>query len=143
MRYCHNCSRFSAGTPLFCSNCGRTFDVRVCPRHHVNPRDAQVCRECGSRELTQPQPRVAIPTRLALVVLGKLPAVALMLLSIWLLFAFAHVLLTNSEVQGDLLLLLLLAGMGWLLYTHLPPGMREATRWGWRAVKKVTRTRKR
>ena len=143
MRYCTGCSRFSTGDPLFCTNCGRTFSVRLCPRLHVNPRDAAVCAECGSRELTQPQPRVSLPTGLALRALRYLPPALLMLLSVWVAFAFVTVLLTNADVQGDLLFLLLLAGMGWLLYTHLPPGMRQATRWGWRAVKKVTRGRRR
>ena len=139
MRYCSACHRFTAGDALFCGTCGRTYHVRLCPRLHVNPRGADVCSQCGSRDLTQPQPRTTFGTALAVRLLSYLPGVVLLLLSIWLFFAFLHVLLTNGEVQGQLLLILLWVAIGWWAYTHLPTGMRHVVRWGWRTVKKVRR----
>ncbi|SRR6266567_980396 len=141
MRYCTACHRFTAGDPLFCATCGRTYHVRLCPRLHVNPRGAEVCAQCGSRELTQPEPRTSLGTAIGLRLLSYLPGVVLLLASVWLFFAFLHVLLMNGEVQGQLLLILLWVGLGWWLYTHLPPGMRRVAGWGWRGVKKLTRRR--
>ena len=51
MKYCYQCGRMTAGEPLFCHFCGRTYDVKLCPRRHANPRVAEVCSQCGSREL--------------------------------------------------------------------------------------------
>src|ERR1019366_9585818 len=56
MRRCTSCFRFHAGTPTFCSFCGRSFDVRICSRGHRNPRGVQFCAECGSADLSTPAP---------------------------------------------------------------------------------------
>src|SRR5438552_3410484 len=58
MKYCYQCGRITAGEPVFCQSCGRSFDVKLCSRLHVNPRYAEVCSHCGSRELSTPQPKV-------------------------------------------------------------------------------------
>ncbi len=60
MKYCYECGRITAGEPLFCNFCGRSYNVKLCPRHHPNPRIAEVCSQCGSRELSTPQPKVSI-----------------------------------------------------------------------------------
>jgi hypothetical protein len=141
MRFCTNCHRFTAGQPLFCATCGRTYNVRLCPRQHVNPRAAEVCSQCGSHDLTQPQPRTGIGTALAVRSIARLPGIALLAFSVWLFAEFFRVLLTSEEVQSRLMLLLLMLGMAWLAYTHLPPGMRPVARWGWRAAKRLARRR--
>ena len=60
MKYCYECGRVTAGEPLFCQFCGRTYNVKLCPRLHVNPRFAEVCSQCGSRDLSTPQPKVSV-----------------------------------------------------------------------------------
>ena len=60
MTYCYNCGHMTAGEPLFCGKCGRTYDVKLCPRLHPNPRGAEVCARCGSRELSTPQPKIPL-----------------------------------------------------------------------------------
>ena len=139
MRLCTSCRRFTSGDPVFCGNCGRTYHVRLCPRLHVNPRTAQVCTQCGSRELTQPQPPVGASTAILLRLITILPGVVLLGLTALVGTGFLQALLTNQQVQGDLMVLLLLVGMAWVLYTQLPTGMRQVARWGWRAVKRVSR----
>src|SRR6202167_1008942 len=57
MKYCFNCNRITPGEPLFCNSCGYSYDVKLCPRRHRNPRSAQACSQCGSRDLSTPQPR--------------------------------------------------------------------------------------
>jgi hypothetical protein len=59
MKYCYHCGRITTGEPLFCMFCGRTYDVKLCPRLHVNARFADCCSQCGSRELSTPQPKVS------------------------------------------------------------------------------------
>src|SRR5436190_19072724 len=56
MRRCTYCFRFHPGSPIFCSHCGRSFDVRICSRGHRNPRGVQFCAECGSPDLSTPAP---------------------------------------------------------------------------------------
>ena len=58
MKYCYHCGHMTAGEPLFCDHCGRSYDVKLCPRLHPNPRGAEVCSQCGSRELSTPQPKI-------------------------------------------------------------------------------------
>ena len=41
MRYCHNCHKTTTGEPLFCHSCGSTYDAKLCPGRHINPRWAQ------------------------------------------------------------------------------------------------------
>ena len=52
MRYCPNCQRINAGSPVICNYCGRTWYVRLCPSRHENPYDAQYCATCGSVDLS-------------------------------------------------------------------------------------------
>ena len=58
MKYCYHCDRVTIGEPLFCNFCGRSYDVKLCPKLHVNSRRTLFCSQCGSRELSSPQPRV-------------------------------------------------------------------------------------
>ena len=53
MRYCPYCRRFNEGKPQICHFCGRTWYVRLCPRGHENPYNAQYCGTCGSADLTE------------------------------------------------------------------------------------------
>jgi len=53
MRYCPNCNRWNSGRPQICFYCGRTWHIRLCPRGHENPPDAQFCGDCGSADLTE------------------------------------------------------------------------------------------
>src|SRR5882724_4370705 len=60
MKYCYECGRMTPGEPFFCNFCGRSYDVKLCPRHHPNPRIAEVCSQCGSHDLSTPQPKVSV-----------------------------------------------------------------------------------
>jgi hypothetical protein len=53
MRYCPHCHRLNPGRPAICHYCGRTWYVRLCPRHHENPANGQFCGQCGSADLTE------------------------------------------------------------------------------------------
>lgn len=139
MRYCTACRRLTAGDPVFCSHCGGSYDVRLCPRLHPNPRTALVCSQCGSRDLTEPQPRSPLSTRVLVRLLVRAPGIALLVLSVVLFVAFLEALLTNQAVQGQLFVLLLLLGLAWWAYTQLPGPVRGLLRRGWGVVKRARR----
>ena len=120
MRYCTQCRHLTTGTPLFCDSCGRSFDVKLCPRLHPNPRRAEVCSQCGSRDLSTPQPRAATRAMFLSVFFRLLPGVLLILLSCLLALAFLHALATDQQVQDSALVLLLLVGVLWWVYSRLP-----------------------
>jgi ribosomal protein L40E len=128
MKYCFECGRMTGGDPLFCNFCGRSYDVKLCPRLHRNPRIATVCRECGSRELSTPHPRVSffwhVFAFLIRVVLGSL----LVFLSISIAVRVIEELLRRPEVQGGMILLGLLLLALWFLWAMLPDWLRRFIR---------------
>src|SRR2546427_9169501 len=85
MTYCFHCGNLTMGKPLFCNRCGRSFDVRLCPRLHPNPRHAEVCSQCGSSELSTPQPKVSIWWRVLAFLIRVLIGTFLTVLSILVL----------------------------------------------------------
>lgn len=120
MRYCFSCKRLTAGEPLFCNHCGTTYDVRLCPRLHVNPRAARVCAQCGSSDLSTPQARRSFVTNAWYIAVSRLPGVLLLILSVWFFLALLSELLTNQQVQSEFFVLLLMLGIAWWAYTRLP-----------------------
>src|SRR5438128_5766258 len=99
MRYCYQCSRMTLGEPRFCNFCGRTYDLKLCHRLHANPREAQVCSECGSRDLTTPQPKLAFWLRPFLFLLSLIPGLTLLLFSIVFLIAYVYALVVHPALQ--------------------------------------------
>ncbi len=106
MTYCFNCGKYTTGEPLFCNRCGRSFDVRLCPRLHPNPRHAEICSQCGSAELSTPQPKVSVWLRASAFLFRLLIGTLLAVLSI----------------------LIVIAVLTELLWTKLPDWLREIIR---------------
>ena len=127
MKYCNQCGKMTAGDPLYCSHCGRTYDVRLCPRHHTNPRGAEVCAKCGSRELSTPHP--AIPIRLRF--LALMARLVLGLLLFYATLALLVALVRSPEVQQLFVACGILLAVLWLLWSKLPDWSREALRDFW------------
>ena len=128
MKYCYECGRITAGVPRYCQFCGRTYDVKLCPRSHVNPRGAEVCSKCGSRELSTPQPKVPMSLRL----LALLVRLGLGLLLFYASLSLVVVLLRTREVQQALVAFgILLSGLWWL-WSKLPDWFQEAIRSFWK-----------
>ena len=128
MKHCYHCGRITAGEPLFCNSCGRSFDKKLCPRHHLNPRSAEVCSKCGSRELSTPQPKVSFGWRIVEWLARMLLGVLLVLLSIFLVYEVLKELLAMEVVQSGLLLLGLLIAVLWWLWSKLPEWFRKLIR---------------
>ncbi len=125
MKYCYECGRITAGEPVFCQFCGRSYDVKLCQRHHPNPRNAEVCSQCGSRDLSTPQPKVSFWWHVFEVLVKVLLAVLLTYASL----AFVVALFSLKEVQNTLICLGLLLALLWCLWGMLPQWFRKAIRW--------------
>ena len=124
MRYCNHCHRITTGEPLFCNFCGRSYNYKLCPHRHPNPRSAEVCNQCGSRELSTPHPKVSFWFAGMFALLSILPGVLLLLLSVLFLFGLIQVLLINQQVLFQFMLIGLFIGFLWWLYMQLPRFLR-------------------
>ena len=129
MTYCYNCGHMTAGEPLFCSKCGRTYDVKLCPRLHPNPRNAEVCSKCGSRELSTPQPKVPIALKLLAILIRLGLGLLLFYASLYLAIAA----LQTPQIQKALVALGMLLGCLWWMWSKLPDWFQEAIRSFWKS----------
>jgi RNA polymerase subunit RPABC4/transcription elongation factor Spt4 len=125
MKLCSNCKHITPGDPKVCNRCGRTYDVKLCPRMHPNPRAAEFCSECGSRDLSTPQPRTPIWIEALLFLSRKLVWILPLVLLVWLAVEFIKALLTDPTVQLRFIVLLALLGFLWYCYTRLPAFLKR------------------
>ncbi len=121
MKYCYHCGRVTTGKPIFCMFCGRTYDVKLCPRLHVNPRFADCCSQCGSRELSTPQPKVSFWWRVLEVLVRVLLGAFLVVLSLTVL----KELLSTPAVQNRLVAMGFLLAALWAMWVMLPEWFRK------------------
>jgi len=126
MRYCYNCGSITAGKPRFCNVCGRSYDVKLCPRFHANPVEAQVCSECGSPVLSTPQPRHPWWIRPLKLFWALLPGAGLLLLSGIYLAVYVRLLVKQSPWLLPFMFAGLALGGMWLLFISL--SVRHRTR---------------
>lgn len=125
MRYCNQCHRVTAGEPLFCNFCGRSYDSKLCPHRHPNPRSAETCSQCGSRDLSTPHPRVPLWLSALLVILSALPGLLLLSVTVLFFLAFIHALISDQQLLFQFMLVGLMLAFLWYLYMHLPAFLRR------------------
>ncbi|PYP86006.1 MAG: hypothetical protein DMG65_19670 [Candidatus Angelobacter sp. Gp1-AA117] len=125
MKYCYHCSRINPGDPLFCNTCGRSFDRKLCPRLHPNPRSAEICARCGSRELSTPQPKVPVSWRILEWLARMFVGVALAFLALVLAYEVVSELLGSPVVQSGLVLIVLMFLVLAWIWGKLPQWFRK------------------
>ena len=135
MRYCNQCHRITIGEPLFCNFCGSSYDVKLCPHRHINPRSAEICSQCGSRDLSTPAPRASIFTGAMISILSIFPGIILLLLSIMVLVGLFEAVLNNQQIQMQLVVIILLLSILWYAYMHLPSFIKRMLRSLWKTKK--------
>lgn len=133
MKFCYQCGRFTSGEPLFCQNCGSSYDVKLCPRLHSNSRWAEICSQCGSHDLSTPQPRIPVLWRALAFAIRILVGIVLVILSALLVLQGLKEVLERTELQGPLLALVILFALLWWMWTELPDWIRKLIR---RALKR-------
>jgi RNA polymerase subunit RPABC4/transcription elongation factor Spt4 len=129
MRLCFSCNRITTGDPLFCNHCGRSYDLKLCKRLHPNSRSAEVCSQCGSRELSIPQPRAPWYLRPLLLLLAPLPGLILWVGTVAFFFLFLRVLVTDQRLLFPMMLVGLMIGILWFIYVNLPSPAKKGARW--------------
>jgi RNA polymerase subunit RPABC4/transcription elongation factor Spt4 len=125
MRYCNQCHRITPGEPLFCNFCGRSYSLKLCPHRHPNPRNAEVCNQCGSRDLSMPHPRVPLWLAPLLLLLSALPGLVLIGVTLLFLIGFVNALASSPQLLFQFMLVGLMLAFVWYLYMHLPGFLRR------------------
>ena len=125
MKYCYECGRMTPGKPLYCNFCGRSYDVKFCPRHHPNPRIAEICGQCGSHELSIPQPKVSVWWRILEWLTRMMVGAFVALLSVILAFEFLKAIFQTTEGKVAVVALAMLVGILWWLWSLLPDWFRK------------------
>jgi RNA polymerase subunit RPABC4/transcription elongation factor Spt4 len=125
MRHCHQCHRITPGEPLFCNSCGRSYNLKLCPHRHPNPRSAEVCSQCGSRDLSTPHPNVPLWLAPLVALLSVLPGLLLFSVTVLFLIGFVNALLSNQQLLFQFMLVGLMLAFLWYLYMHLPAFLRR------------------
>ncbi len=125
MRYCNQCHKITPGQPLFCNFCGRSYDFKLCPHRHPNPRNAEVCNQCGSRDLSTPHPRIPLWFSPLLVLLSALPGLLLLALTVVFGLGLLHALVSSPQLLFQFMLVGLVLAFLWYLYMHLPHFLRR------------------
>jgi len=126
MKYCFNCDKITAGEPLFCSFCGRTYDVKLCSKMHPNPRKAQVCSKCGSREFSTPGPKVPWWAPLLQFGFRLVPGGLLVIASTSAALLVLAALANNPAALQRLIVPLLMLGVLWWAWGQIPEWFRKA-----------------
>jgi hypothetical protein len=121
MKHCLNCNHITPGMPLFCNYCGRSFDVKLCPRRHPNPRTAEACSQCGSRDLSTPQPLRPGWTPLVGFLLSVIPGGFLTFASIVVTIAI----LQCPDMVVALAVLMIPFGVLWWIWSQIPAWFRS------------------
>jgi antibiotic biosynthesis monooxygenase (ABM) superfamily enzyme len=125
MKYCYACGTVTSGKPFYCSLCGCSYDVKLCPRRHASPRFVEVCSQCGSRDLSTPQPRVPFSWKALAAVLRVLLSALFALV----ILAFVLEVLRTPAGQGLFLLLVLVIATLCALWFMLPTWLRTFIHW--------------
>lgn len=126
MKYCYNCNRITAGDPLFCNYCGRSYDAKLCSHKHVNPRSAQACSQCGGRDFSTPQPKVPFWAPALQFVLASIPGFLLVAASIAAVVGVAETLSANPSALAALAGPVAALAVLWWMWFQIPRWFREA-----------------
>src|SRR5450432_3574980 len=126
MKYCYHCGHMTAAEPVFCNRCGRSYDVKLCSRLHPNPRSAELCSQCGSRDLSTPQPRRPIRWKLFEVLVRAILLVFLVGCSILIAMEFLDAVRESAQVQAGLVAIGILLSSLWWAWSKLPQWFRKA-----------------
>lgn len=141
MKRCTACFRYSLGDPLYCNHCGRSYDVRLCPRGHHNPRGAQFCADCGSGDLSTPAPPPTFLFRLSLLVLRLMFPLGGVILGLTLVLGLLYSLDWSAIAPRLVLLVLMLAILYWTT-TLLPGPVKKVGRNTGKAIWKAAASRR-
>ena len=108
-------------------------DVKLCSRRHANPRTAEVCSLCGSRDLSVPQPRRPAWVMPLGLILTVLPGAFLSFASIVVVLAVIIAAIQRPDTIVVLILLAIPFGILWGMWSETPSWFRS---WVYRLLKR-------
>jgi hypothetical protein len=126
VKYCAACNKITPGQPLFCQFCGCSFNVKLCPRFHPNPRNAELCSRCGSRDLSRPAPRVPWWARVIEVVIPAISGLVLAIGSLGATIIVITAMVQNPHQFLPFIFLSIAFGILWAMWSELPAWLRTA-----------------
>src|SRR5437016_220654 len=137
MKYCHACHKMTPGDPIFCNFCGSTYNLKLCSRLHPNPRHASVCSQCGSREMSAPQPRIPAMLRMPLWFVARLPRLLLFMFAIGSIYVALYVAATDRYAQQFLMLLFLIVAFAAVIWRITPHIAQRLARVGFHLLRNM------
>jgi RNA polymerase subunit RPABC4/transcription elongation factor Spt4 len=129
MKLCFSCGRLTSGVPAYCHYCGKTYNVRLCSRGHINPRSANVCSQCGSKELSTPQRKIPFLLKPLIFLLSHLTGFLLIGLLVGFLGFFVYRLVLDPNGLLPLMCIGFFLGLLLLVWMSLPNFIRSPIRW--------------
>jgi RNA polymerase subunit RPABC4/transcription elongation factor Spt4 len=126
VKFCFNCGRITPGDPLFCNYCGRSYDIKLCQRMHPNPRRAEVCSRCGSRDFSTPQPLRPVWAPVLQFLLSAIPGFFLVLASVALVLFFLIAVLSNPNALLSFMFIGIALAILWSVWSQIPQLFRRA-----------------
>jgi hypothetical protein len=108
--------------------------MRLCPRGHENPRGSVACQECGSKDLSTPQPQRRLSARLLLASGSVILKTVLFFGSLLYLLALIHDVLRDPDTLLPDMLVGLAIGLLWLALVSIEDMLRP-----WRRRKRRRR----
>jgi hypothetical protein len=132
-KFCFNCDHITPGDPWFCNHCGCSYDVKLCPRRHVNARTAEACSQCGSRDLSTPQPRRPFWVLPLEYLLTIVPGAFLGIASAVVLLGAIATVAQHPDMAVLVILFTIPFGILWAMWTELPSWFRN---WVYRLLKR-------
>jgi hypothetical protein len=128
LKFCYHCGQATFGEPLFCNFCGRSYNVKLCPRFHVNSRGTSFCSKCGSHDLSTPQLRVPLWARMLQFALIVISDVFVTVFSAGLVILFAISLSLGSNKWGDCIAICSVLSVLWWSWGKSPVYLRKVIR---------------
>lgn len=128
MKFCYECGRTTSEEPNFCNFCGRSYDLKFCFRLHANPRTAEACARCGSRDLSRPQPKVSSGWRLVEFLARATTGIALGAFSLTIVLGTLTEAFEESSRIPKILVAASLLTFLWCFWTYLPKAFQRLVR---------------
>ena len=129
MKLCFSCGRVTAGTPSYCHNCGKTYNVKLCSRGHINPRSANVCSQCGSREMSTPQRKIPFLLKPLIFLLSHFVGIILIFSLVGFVGYFAYQIVVDPNGLLPLMCIGVLLCVLFGLWVMLPGFLKAPIRW--------------
>ena len=99
--------------------------MKLCPRGHPNPRNAEACAQCGSRDFSTPQPRTPFWVPAVEYLVKLIPGAFLTVATVVIVIVAIQGLLQNPQLIISFFFLFIALGILWGMWSQLPGWFRS------------------